>query len=234
MHGPVFFCSNSFFLFPELELGSWGRLLWHCRIPVLECHHPRGRKRPGIRREGLSWDLERPAPPKYPQRALFGRKSPEKYNPTTTTLLNFEPGPKRNKTETGFNLRGTTGFYKIKVAAEGKHTLNPPKHKQNKKQKKQTKQQYQKKTLFQLSVSFLFFGWVSKISLFWQPGPKRAHPQNTIKNRGFREQMFEKQLCVTKRPFLDPKNPKSRNSSYHFLSFFSRSITKNTNMVWNP
>ena len=28
---------------------------------------------------------------------------------------------------------------------------------------------------------FFFFGWVSKISLFWQLGPKSAHTKNTIK-----------------------------------------------------
>ena len=52
-----------------------------------------------------------------------------------------------------------------------------------------------------------------------------AHPQNTIKTWGFREHIFEKQLCVTKRPVLDPQNPNPEipviNSFVLFLFSFN-------------
>ena len=62
---------------------------------------------------------------------------------------------------------------KIKTNQKKQKKQNPPKNEKNNKQKSS-------KMIFQLS-SKLFFGWVSKISLFWQLGPKSAHPQNTIK-----------------------------------------------------
>ena len=74
-----------------------------------------------------------------------------------------------------------------------------------KKEKKQEKTKNTQKWAFQLSVKIFFFlGWVSKISLFWQLGPTSAHPKNTIKI-GVSGPFFGKQMCVTKRPFLDQK-----------------------------
>ena len=35
--------------------------------------------------------------------------------------------------------------------------------------------------------------------------PKSAHPPKHYKNRGFNKAFFEKQMCITKRPFLDKK-----------------------------
>ena len=53
---------------------------------------------------------------------------------------------------------------------------------------------------------------------FWTK--KSAHPKNTISIWGFSKAFFEKEICVTKRPFLDNKKNKSRNSrsSYSVLA----------------
>ena len=57
-----------------------------------------------------------------------------------------------------------------------------------------------------------------------------------VKNRGFRAFFFQKQLCVTRRPFFGPKNPKFINFSYHFFCLFSSlsKTKKNTKICWNP
>ena len=47
---------------------------------------------------------------------------------------------------------------------------------------------------------------MSKISLFWQLGPKSAHPKKHYKNRGFSNPFCGRQFWVTKRPFLDKKS----------------------------
>ena len=52
---------------------------------------------------------------------------------------------------------------------------------------------------------FLIFWWVSKNSLFLTTWPRKHAPPKHYKNRGFSTPIFEKQLCVTKRPFLDKK-----------------------------
>ena len=101
-------------------------------------------------------------------------------------------------------------------------TLTPSKKKtKNKKQKQKTKKQTKKtkkqekvkkhkntkKELFSYQSNFSFFGGgVSKNCLFWLLGPENAHPQNTIKI-GVSAYFLKKKLCVTKRPFLDQKNP---------------------------
>ena len=85
-----------------------------------------------------------------------------------------------------------------------------------KKQKKQTKKKNQKvqkhkntkKRAFQLSVKISFLGGIPKIALFDNLAQKARTPKH-YKNRGFSTPIFEKQLCVTKRPFLDQKNPNS-------------------------
>ena len=74
-----------------------------------------------------------------------------------------------------------------------------------------------KNELLNYQSNFSFLGVGVPNFPFWQPGRKRAHPQNTIKNRGFREQIFEKQLCVTETAIFGPKKPKSGNSSCHFF-----------------
>ena len=56
-----------------------------------------------------------------------------------------------------------------------------------------------------ISENFLFF-WlgVQNFPFFTTWPKKRAHKKH-YKNRGFRPPFFGKQLCVTKRPFLDQK-----------------------------
>ena len=100
---------------------------------------------------------------------------------------------------------------------------NQNKERKRKKKKKKHKntqntQKYQK-TVFQLSIKFFFFWWVS---------PKH------YKDRGFREHIFGKQLCVTKQPFLDPKTPNPKIPVIIFWSFFFSFNNKNTKMLRNP
>ena len=105
--------------------------------------------------------------------------------------------------------------------------------KQNKKTKKEKKEKHKKykKKAFQLSVNFLV--GVENYH-FWQLGPKRAHPKNTIKI-GVSARFFEMQLCVTKQPFLDQKNPKPEIPVIIlYLPFSSLSTTKTTKIGWNP
>ena len=111
-HGPRNFIQNLSWGLEEGSCGIAGFQYWNATIPVVENVQASGGKDcPGIggilflAGESNGQFRDQP-PPKYPQRTLFGRKSPEKCNPRTSALLNFEPGPKRNKTETGFNLRG--------------------------------------------------------------------------------------------------------------------------------
>ena len=116
-------------------------------------------------------------------------------------------------------------------------TLKPSKktektNQNKKKNKKQKNTKIPKMSFPVISQVFLCFWWVSKISLFWQLGPKSAHPKNTIK---IQQSIFEEQMCVTKRPFLDKKKPQFRNSSYQFVfaSFFL-ATTKNPKIAETP
>ena len=92
----------------------------------------------------------------------------------------------------------------------------PPK-KNKKRKKKQENTKNTQKWAFQLSVKiFFFFGWVSKISLFWQLGPKSAHPKNTIKI-GVSGPFFWKADVRHETAIFGPKKPKFINSSYLFF-----------------
>ena len=85
-----------------------------------------------------------------------------------------------------------------------------------------------------ISQKFLIFWWVSKNFPFLTTWPRKRAPPKHYKNRGFSTPIFEKQLCATKRPFLDKKKRKFINSSYHFfLPFSSLSTTKNTKICRN-
>ena len=89
-----------------------------------------------------------------------------------------------------------------KKKTKTKHKKTKQTKKQKKKKKKQKKKQENTKNTqkwaFQLSVKiFFFFGWVSKISLFWQLGPKSAHPKNTIKI-GVSGPFFLKSRCASR------------------------------------
>ena len=146
---------------------------------------------------------------------------------------------KKQKKTTKKTKKKKEGGFRAKWRGPSGHLtwpLNPPKQTQKQK-KKQRKKRKNKKTrqkrspkknskntqklAFQLSVKiFFFFGWLFKISLFWHLGPESAHPKNTIKIGVSGPFFFGKQMCVTKRPFLDQKKPKFINFSYHFFCLF--------------
>ena len=118
-------------------------------------------------------------------------------------------------------------------------TLKPskenPKEKKKtiKTKKKQKTQKIPKKEFFSYQSNF-FFGAVSKNCLLWQLGPENAHPQNTIKI-GVSAYFLEKKICVTKRPFLDQKNPNPEIPViFLFFAFFLFQQQKNTKISWNP
>ena len=115
-------------------------------------------------------------------------------------------------------------------------TLKPSK-KTQKNKKKQEETKNTQKWAFQLSVkSFFFFGWVSKISLFWQLGPKSAHTKKHYKNSGFRAFFCWKAVVRHETAIFGPKKAKFINSSYlfFFCLFSSLSTTQNTQNCWNP
>ena len=112
-------------------------------------------------------------------------------------------------------------------------TLKPSKIKQKQKQKLQKTQKKNKKhkktpqnELFKYQSIFCFFWWVSKISLFWQLGPKSPPPLKI----GVSATHFLKTDLRHKTAIFGPQNPKTRNSSYHFLPFFFSFNNKNTKM----
>ena len=71
-----------------------------------------------------------------------------------------------------------------------------------------------------ISENFLFFGWVSKISLFWQLGPKSAHPKNTMKIR-VSGPFFLKSRCASRNGHFWTKKSKIHKFqlSFFFASF---------------
>ena len=105
-------------------------------------------------------------------------------------------------------------------------TPKPSKTKTTKKEKIKGKSTRQTKTYQKLSFSvisqnfaFCFGGGVQKLP-FLTTWPRNRAPPKHYKTRGFSTPIFEKQLCVTKRPFLDKKNqiPKFQ-LSFFFCSF---------------
>ena len=96
-------------------------------------------------------------------------------------------------------------------------TLKPSNKKHQKKQKKkqtkknQTKKQKKEKkeapkNSFSVISQFFPFFWVAFQNFpFLTPWPRKRAPKKHYKNRGFRAFFFGKQMCVTKRPFLDQK-----------------------------
>ena len=101
---------------------------------------------------------------------------------------------------------------------------NPPKKtKKNKKTKKKKKKknthtQKKQKNNIQLSAIFLFvFGGCPKI--IFDLAKKRA-PNKHYKIGGFSKAFFEKQICVTKRPFSDKKIPNPEISVIIFFCLF--------------
>ena len=140
-------------------------------------------------------------------------------------------------------FRGKTGLFYKKQRKEPKRKQkatkkqkNKNKTKKNKKRKKKRKTRKTKNTqkwAFQLSEKiFLLFGWVSKISLFWQLGPKSAHPKNTTKI-GVSGPFFWKADMRHETAIFGPKKPKFINSSYHFFLpvFFSFNNRKHKKLL---
>ena len=101
------------------------------------------------------------------------------------------------------------------------------------KNKKQKHTNIPQKEFFSCQSNFTFSVGVQNFP-FLTTWPKTRAPPKNYKHRGFREQIFEKQLCVTKLPFLDPKNPNPEIPVIFFCPFSSLSTTKNTKMLWNP
>ena len=103
---------------------------------------------------------------------------------------------------------------------QNKKTTKKNKKKKNQ-ERKSKKHKNTKKRAFQLSVKIFFlFDRVSKNCLFLTPWPRKRAPKNTIKI-GVSACFFGKKLCVTKRPFLDKRNPNSEIPVIiFFLAFF--------------
>ena len=93
----------------------------------------------------------------------------------------------------------------LRPKKETKNNQTKKKNKKKKKKQKVKKHKNTKKRAFQLSVKISFFlGGVQKLP-FLTTWPRKRAPPKHYKNRGFSTPIFEKQLCVTKRPFLDKK-----------------------------
>ena len=116
-----------------------------------------------------------------------------------------------------------------------KKQQNKKKQKKDKKrEKKQEKTKNTQKWAFQLSVKiFLFFGWVSKISLFWQLGPKSAHPKNTIKIGVSANFFLENTYASRNGHFWTKKTQIHKFQIIFFCLFSSLSTTENTKNCWN-
>ena len=107
----------------------------------------------------------------------------------------------------------------------------PPPPKKNEKNEQKT-QKYQKQSFSVISQFFPFFWWVSKNSFFWHLGPKNVHPKNTIKIGLSASFLFEKQMCVTKRPFLDKKTQIQKfQLSFSFCLFLLFEQQKHKNLL---
>ena len=102
--------------------------------------------------------------------------------------------------------------------------LHPPEQTKtkSKKEKKKwtppTKKKPPKTPKMRFSVISQFFCFLggSENSLFWQLGPKSAHPQNTMQI-GVSASQFLKNRSASRNSHSWTKKPKSRNSSYHFF-----------------
>ena len=122
---------------------------------------------------------------------------------------------------------------KTKKNKTKKNTKKTKKRKTKKEKEKNTK--IPKKELFSYQSKFSFFWQGIQKLPFFDTLAQKTRTQKHYKNRGFSLFFFGKKLCVTKRPFLDKKNPNSEIPVIiFFLAFFSLSKTKNTKICWNP
>ena len=123
----------------------------------------------------------------------------------------------------------------LKPSKKNKKKQQNQKKKKKKKNKKKNKKKPKilKNELFSYQWKFsFFFGWMSKISLFLQLGPKSAHTKNTIKI-GVSGPLFLESSCVSRNGRFWTKKPKFINSSYHFFLpvFFSFNNTKHKKVL---
>ena len=77
-----------------------------------------------------------------------------------------------------------------------------------------------------ISQHFLFWGDIQKV--FFDNLARKRAPKKHNKNGGFSKEFFEKQICVTKRPFLDKQIPNPEISViivFCFLLLFQQQET---------
>ena len=119
---------------------------------------------------------------------------------------------------------------KTKKTKKNKTKNNTKKQKKRKtKKEKEKNTKIPKKELFSYQSKFSFFLTGYPKIAFFDTLAQKTRTQKHYKNRGFSLFFFGKKLCVTKRPFLDKKNPNSEIPVIiFFLAFFSLSKTKNT------
>ena len=101
------------------------------------------------------------------------------------------------------------------------------------KRKKRSKPKNTKKKLFSYQQKYFLVGVQNfPFLITW---PKKRAPKNTVKIWGFSKAFLEKQMCVTKRPFLDPQNTKPEIPvimfSFIVFAFSSLSTTKTQNLL---
>ena len=121
----------------------------------------------------------------------------------------------------------------LKPSKKKKKTKQKQKKTKKTKKKKTKKHKNTKKELFSYQSIFFFFGGCPKFP-FLTTWPKKRAPKKHYKNRGFSKAFFWKQLCVTKRPFLDQKTQNQKFQLSFFFAFSSLSTTKTTKIGWNP
>ena len=118
-------------------------------------------------------------------------------------------------------------------------TLKPSKKTNTNKKKKQKKRKKKKhkipkNELFSYQSNFSFFLVGVQNFPFLTTWPKKRAPKKHYKNRGFSKAFFEKQICVTKRPFLDKKTQIQKFQLSFFCLFLLFATTKNTKLAETP
>ena len=83
-----------------------------------------------------------------------------------------------------------------------------------------------------INQNFLFWGGGVQKFPFLTTWPRKRAPPKHYRNKGFSTPTFEKQLCVTKRPFLDKKNQIQKfQLSFVWALFFSVNNKKHNNLL---
>ena len=121
----------------------------------------------------------------------------------------------------------------LKPSKKNTKKTKPKKNKTPKNTKKEKSKIHKnttpQKKSFQLSVKIFFLGGGQKLP-FLTTWPRKRAPKKHYKNRGFSKAFLEKQLCVTKRPFLDKKTQIQKFQLSFFLPFsFSFNNKKHQN-----